>query len=553
MKTVALYSTQNLISSQNIWKDYDGKYSLKFKNFGSWVGDFLSQEITEEVIVFILDYRDIITEDLIASINEEQENWEAIAKELYLPIANLIKKANKPTIIAEVSLGFKQIHPIKRGRLFFSEFKIQEWIHSQLISSIEKNQSCYYLDLDFEVANLGLKLFYDERNFYSARCRYSLTGLKLLSRIIFGFVSRIFEARKKVLVLDCDNTLWGGVVGEAGLEGIKIGQDGIGSAYLDFQKKIKRLKNQGVILAISSKNNFEDVKQVFDSHQGMHLKWKDFSAFQINWAEKSISLQKIAADLNVGLDSLVFWDDNPLEREVVQKSLPMIEVIDASSPQYQWPLQLDQCSFFSQFTTTSEDRKKSEQYQITSAFQAEYELSIDKTDYLRQIQLVPEVFEISKDNIDRAVQLCQKTNQFNVRTIRYEKSQILSMSQDPKYLVRLVNLKDKFGDHGLVALFIVKFDSHKAFLDTMLMSCRVLGRCLDSWILNYICDFARTKKIQTLEAEWILTEKNKLCESFFSNHAFDAVKFDSVKNVRFYNLSTAATSKNIEVFNGKVN
>lgn len=550
MKTIAIYSSQNLIQSPVIWNQFKDKYTLVFKEYGAWVGDFVELSTEENYIFFILDFKDLYTEDFLLSCDRNSNDLELAIDQIIYPVLELIKKSPKNIVIGKMSSAFLNFSPIRQARLQSVEQKITEYTNQKLQNAIRLNDSAYLLDLDICVLELGINQFYDNRNYYSARCRYSLNGLKKISATSFEFFNRFLGARKKVLVLDCDNTLWGGVVGEVGLEGIQIGQDGIGTAFLDFQKKIKRLKENGIILAISSKNNFENVKEVFDSHKGMGLRWDDFSSFQINWNEKSVSLREIAKELNLGLESFIFWDDNPLERELVAKNLPMVEIVDGSRPVYEWPSMLENLSSLAQFVITNEDLQKSEQYRIGNLFQEGINQAVDKKSYLKLINLKPIALDVDNNNMDRAIQLCHKTNQFNLRTIRYEKEDVRKMLNNPNYIVKLFSLSDKFGDHGIIAMGIVQIDGSIAFLDTLLMSCRVLGRYMESWILEYFRLELLKLGVEHLTGEWIKSEKNEMCKSFLEGHNFICQESSEATSSIRYIYKCDQAFPNLEVFNG---
>ena len=331
----------------------------------------------------------------------------------------------------------------------------------------------------------------------------------------------------KVLVLDCDNTLWGGVLGEDGLKNIKIGQDGIGKIYKAFQNEILSLSKRGILLAISSKNNLEDVLEVFDKHQMMSLKKKDITSFKVNWDEKYKNIIEISKELNLGLNSFIFWDDNKLEREKMQKFLPEVVTIDVDDEISNWPEQLKNNIHLSKFYITKEDLKKIDQYKMVGKFtqsKKKVKSGHDQISFLKSIKLKPKLTKIEDSLISRASQMCQKTNQFNFRTIRYSETNIKKIMKDRNYECRLISLKDLYGDHGVIAMFILKkLNKDYCFIDTILMSCRVLGRFLDVWIFNEVRKLAKKNKYKFVVSEFIKTKKNRVFEKTLELNGFKKV------------------------------
>ena len=228
--------------------------------------------------------------------------------------------------------------------------------------------------------------------------------------------------------MDCDNTLWGGILGEDGFDGIQIGQDGLGKAFYNFQKSILKLSRNGTLLAISSKNNDKDVERVFKKHSSMILKHKDIVSFKVNWKEKYLNIQEISQDLNIGLESVVFWDDNPLERQKIKNNLKDVTVIEPSKDPSNWQKELESLSIFDKLTITKED-KKTNQYKIRAKFINNKNKIKDEIKYLKSIKLHPVLLKLNKSNIDRAVQMTQKTNQFNLRTKRYNLQNLLFLKK----------------------------------------------------------------------------------------------------------------------------
>ena len=295
----------------------------------------------------------------------------------------------------------------------------------------------------------------DKRNWYLAHCHLSNKGLSVLANTIIKFLNKYQHATHKVLILDCDNTLWG-VVGEDGTKNIILGEDGLGKIYLDFQKEVKKLSNKGIILALASKNNEEDVLEVFQNNTQMILQKSDITVLKVNWQEKYKNIQEMAKELNLGLDSFVFWDDSPVERDKVKLMLPEVFTVDTPKDICKWPDLVRNLDCFSKSYYTDEDFVKKEQYKKKSnVYKGKGKISNEKT-YLKSINLKPKIYKVENSNINRAAQLCLKTNQFNLRTIRYSKAELINMNNKKGYIIFLTGLNDKYGDHGLVGLNCLK-------------------------------------------------------------------------------------------------
>lgn len=373
-----------------------------------------------------------------------------------------------------------------------------------------------------------------------ANCRLSSRGIEILSECLNKIIKKIYLPSKKVLVLDCDNTLWGGIIGEDGIKSILIGQDGIGKAFLDFQKNIKRLLDKGVILCIASKNNHADVLNVFKKHQEMQLKEKDIISFKVNWREKHLNLLEISKDLDIGLDSMVFWDDNPLERQKMRLALPDVFTVEPEQDVIYWPDQLNKLELFSNFKITDEDKKKQYQYKIRSKFVEGKNNARNEITYLKKIKLKVKKINLLKGNISRASQMTQKTNQFNLSTKRYSILDIQKIDNNKNNRISLFQISDIYGDHGIVGMFILKEkNKNTIFIDTFLLSCRVLGRYLETWMLYSIKK--KYGKNVDIYAEYISTEKNILAKEFLENHNFKLVKKNkktSLYKIKGYNINS---------------
>ncbi len=339
-------------------------------------------------------------------------------------------------------------------------------------------------------------------------------------------LEKIQYVRKKCVILDLDNTLWGGILGEEGIEGIKIGGDYPGNAFLMFQESLIQLTKIGVILAICSKNNEQDVLEALEKNPYIKLKLDYFSSYRMNWNNKADNIKQIATELNIGLDSIVFVDDNPAERELVKAFLPEVAVPDFPEQPYQLPHFFDLLlqRYFAVYETTDEDRLKTLQYKANKQRNAELENFTDFTDYLEKLEIKIEIYNANKFNINRIAQLTQKTNQFNLTTKRYSESDILNFLEHND-LIYCMNASDKFGDNGLTGLIIIKkHTSLEIEIDSFLMSCRILGKDIETAFLNEILRLLKSSGIQKVTAKYIQTPKNRQVENFYDKAGFKFIK-----------------------------
>ena len=382
----------------------------------------------------------------------------------------------------------------------------------------------YVVNLDELFAESGYRYIYSSRNWYFANSRFTDFGWEQVSQAIVQVLTRITTAPKKVLILDCDNTLWGGVIGEDGIEGISLGQDGIGRAFKDFQSAILEVQKRGTLIGLASKNNEDDVWKVFINHTEMQLQRKHIVTSRINWSTKTRNIQEMAEELDLGLDSFVFWDDNPFERDQMLRELPEVTTVSPPKAVELWPTFLRNMLHFARFHITEEDLNKQEQYKNAMQFKIQQRQVTNLRDYLRTIDLSAQIIAFDKHNLARAEQISMKTNQFNLRNSRYTMGEIEEFLQNENNFGFLVNLKDSFADHGLVALVLVRTSHKLAFIESLNISCRVFGRKLEFFIAYHLSRLCNDKGISDLLFEHIPTTKNQqIIAEFLSSKIFTPI------------------------------
>lgn len=347
----------------------------------------------------------------------------------------------------------------------------------------------------------------------------------LISPAFQGWFGTVLKAingqRKKCLVLDLDNTLWGGVLGEDGLEGIKLGNSYPGNCFLDFQKQLLEAKRNGVLLTLLSKNNEEDVWHAFDKHPDFALKKDDFAAFRVNWNNKATNIREIAEELNIGVDSLVFIDDNPVERALVKQLEPEVTIPDFPDQPYKLVnfFQHVYENHFLSYRLTAEDQAKTEQYKANSARSKVSTAFGSIEEYLLSLNTTISIDKADTFNIPRIAQLTQKTNQFNLTTKRYTEPEISDLNNKGN-LVFCASVSDRFGDNGITAVGIVLLNGHAASIDSYLLSCRILGREIESALIRVVLNYLFENGIHTIESKYIPTLKNRQTEAFYDKLGF---------------------------------
>lgn len=327
---------------------------------------------------------------------------------------------------------------------------------------------------------------------------------------------------KKCVILDLDNTLWGGVIGDDGLEGIQIGHGlGIGKIFSEFQHWLKKLKERGLILCVCSKNTESIAKEPFEKHPDMVLRLEDITIFMANWKTKVENIHTIQKTLNIGFDSMVFLDDNPFERNMVREHIPGITVPDLPEDPSEYLEYLYGLNLFEIATYSEEDHSRTKQYQIEAERLLYSNKFENEADYLNSLNMTSEVLEFNKFNTPRIAQLSQRSNQFNLRTIRYTESDITNIINDRNNQGFSFSLKDKFGDHGLIGVVLLnRIDKDTLFVDSWFMSCRVLNRTMENFTLNQIINWAKQRGFKTLIGEYIPTAKNQLVKNHYLNLGF---------------------------------
>lgn len=487
-----------------------GNYELYFSDgFDTWKQDLITnKELLSCQCIFLY----IHAESLLDLSKDREENKTRLQNSISL-IREFVSKTQIPFVV--FSLDFQDVNTVvvsSKDTLFYVSYWNELAIENKL----------GHIDLQILYSNIGKKKFYSNKMWYIGSYPFSMAGEKLLAEECHKVLLSIQGKKKKCLALDLDNTMWGGVIGEDGLDGIELGSAHEGAIYQDFQKVIKQLKEQGTILIVVSKNNHEDAMMGINS-SNMILKKDDFSLIYANWDEKTINLKDAAKTLNIGLDSIVFIDDNVVERDKVKANIPDVVVPDFPTNKYDIVDFIKQVArqYFLTYSLTKEDVNKQQQYSQELKRQAEKNKYEDIGSYLDSLDMKMKFYVNSEEHINRIAQLTQKTNQFNLTTKRYTQTEIKEFSDNKNSYVFSAELKDKYGDYGIISVMICNIQQEKLIIDSFLMSCRAMGRNVEFTFLNNILKYLKDKEdFKQIEAEYIKTKKNKPVESFYEDCGF---------------------------------
>lgn len=401
-------------------------------------------------------------------------------------------------------------------------FQIKQ-LNFELMKMAQEEKHVFLADVAGLSAQAGYAQTHDPRLYALAKVAFALDFLPLVAKAIADIIKAISGDVKKCLILDLDNTIWGGVIGDDGMENIQIGELGMGHAFDRLQRWAKELKHRGIILAVCSKNNEATAKRPFREHPDMILRLEDIAVFVANWNNKADNLKHIQATLNIGFDSMVFLDDSLFERNLVREHLPTVTVPELPDDPALYVQHLCGLNLFETASFSEEDLERTRQYQEEAArgdFQKSF-TSIE--DYLKSLNMVSEVKPFDDFSLPRVAQLTQRSNQFNLRTIRYTEADIDRLRKSDDWITISFQLRDKFGNHGLIGLIILKkLDADGAFIDTWIMSCRVLKRGMEEFIVNEMARQARDHGLKRLVGEYLPTPKNSMVKNLYGDVGFSA-------------------------------
>lgn len=409
-----------------------------------------------------------------------------------------------------------------------SPFTLAEGLNAALRSAA-REEGVLVLDL----AWLGARQFHendiaDPVRWHQAKQLVGPAGAPVYGDLVARIIAAAMGLSRKCLVLDLDNTLWGGIIGDDGLDGIKLGQgEPAGEAHLAFQRYVAALGRRGIVLAVCSKNDAKIAESAFSDHPEMVLRREDIASFVANWDDKATNLRRVAAELNLGLDSLVFVDDNPAERDIIRRELPMVAVPELPDDVADYPSCLANAGYFEAATFTADDVNRNRSYRTNVERQAALSGTTDMEGYLKSLSMSMLASRIGDIDLPRAAQLINKSNQFNLTTRRYTEAELARLVADPETLSYCFRLRDRFGDNGLISVILARSDpgwgDEDLLIDTWLMSCRVLGRQVEAAALQVVAEEARKRGARSLIGEYRPTARNGLVAEHYPKLGFQPI------------------------------
>ena len=398
-------------------------------------------------------------------------------------------------------------------------------LNCELMRLTQEYPNLYICDIAALQNQFGREWMFDSSVYVSTEMVLSLDALPYVGSRVMDIICAIEGKFKKCLILDLDNTVWGGVVGDDGWENIQVGHGlGIGKAYTEFQEWVKKLKNRGIIIAVCSKNDEDKAKEPFEKNPEMVLRLDDIAVFVANWENKADNIRTIQQILNIGFDSMVFLDDNSFERNMVRENVPGVCVPELPEDPGDYLEYLYSLNLFETASYSAGDKDRTKQYQTEVKRVQAAQKFTNEADFLKSLDMVSVVEGFTPFNTPRVAQLSQRSNQFNLRTVRYTDGEIAALGASDKHVCLSFTLEDKFGDNGLICVIIMeKRDAKTLFVDTWFMSCRVLKRGMENFTLNTMVEYAKAHGFERIIGEYIPTQKNGMVKEHYPNLGFKAI------------------------------
>jgi len=456
-------------------------------------------------------------------------------------ILHHVQKQGKTILLTTMPLVNEQVWGNRSRNVELAVNYQIELFNKLILDLAENNKEINIIDLAFTASQIGLNNWYSPGLWYQAKyvChpRYYPNICQAIARNLEATSGRVF----KCIVLDLDNTLWGGVIGDDGINGIKLGPEGEGAIYSDIQRYFLQLKKAGYLLALASKN-YEDIAlEAINNHPNMVLKSEDFVCYKINWNNKAENIQAISQELNLGLNSFLFIDDNPMERELVKTSLPEVTVPNLPEDPTEYINYINQLFLFENISFTKEDQLRNNLYKTEIKRNSVKSSFSNLDEFLESLQMSALIYPVNPTNIDRAEQLIQRSNQFNLRTQRLNCAELSKRTKDSNFINFCVKLEDKFGDLGIIAVVSCAVNHEEIFIDEFVMSCRVLQRGVEELIFNYLIQKSIERNIKLIRGGYIKSEKNILVKDLY--HKFNFKKLNTKDQETNWILDTTKSEK----------
>lgn len=502
---------------------YEGEYAGI--NMDVFQEDSPLYQFDPDYIIILPYYTDIRVLPQVLATEEQVENIVREHLGYYQNIWNVLsERVNGCRILqSNIVLPAAKVYGNLEYQLHYSQGWVLKSINEEFVSQHRANVTI--IDIEGLASDIGKYQWFDEKSYFLNK-----TGVRMeyMPELVMLFVRQILALQgntKKCLALDLDNTLWGGVVGDDGWQNIQLDPNhAVGEAYRAFQSHVLKLKERGIILAVCSKNEDSIAKEPFEKNENMILHLSDISCFVANWNDKAENIKLIAKTLNIGLDSLVFFDDNPAEREIVRQYVPEVHVVNVPEDPAEYVLQIQKESPFEWLQITKEDINRVGTYNSNADRERLLTSFTDYDEYLKALEMKGDIRQVGEDEISRFAQLINKSNQFNLRTIRYTEADVRQMMRDSDCKCLYANLEDKFSKYGIISCVILRKQKDACFIDTWVMSCRVLKRGVEYMMFDSICEIAKAWGCTSITAEYLRTAKNKMVAEFYETLGFDLVE-----------------------------
>ena len=518
--------------------------------YGQYNQDILDQssklyEFSPDITFMIIDTRSVLSTLFYTPYTIPANDRRTYIDKRVADFVNLVKTFKNRTgsklVLTNCSIPTYSPYGICEVR---TEYGLKEMVYdfnARLSDAFRSDPQVFLFDFNSFVAKYGEINVLDYRQFLVGDIKVSLSYIPHLAEELMGYVKANLGVNRKCIVLDLDNTLWGGIIGEDGFDRIDLSLKPPGMAFMEFQRVLLALYQRGVILAINSRNNEDEALRAIRDHPLMVLREEHFATMKINWSDKISNMKEIAQELNIGLDSIVYFDDDPINRELMSKAIPQIKTIDLPDDPSLYASTLMQINDFNTLVMTNEDRKRGEMYREEHKRTELKRSSSNLEDFLKQLEIRVTMKKANNFTIPRIAQLTLKTNQFNLTTRRYQEEDVETLAQDHTKLIGCAQTQDKFGDNGITGVYIVNKNhvDKEWCIDTFLLSCRVMGRGIEDAMMGYILSKAKEEGVIKVKAEFIPTKKNKPCEQLLPNFGF---KKEGEQWVYTYNVPIKQTN-----------
>lgn len=518
--------------------NYDIKPSFYESEYNQYFQEamFENKELDEfepDIIFIHTSNRNITNYPTILNTSEEIDNLLYQEYQKFVGIwENLSKKYNCPIIQNNFEYPFYRLLGNKDATDIHGKTNFITRLNLEFSKYADSHNNFFINDINYQSSLYGLEKWSDQFYWHMYKYALAVPAIPLLAFNVANIIKSIYGKNKKGLVLDLDNTLWGGIVGDDGVDNIKIGKDtSEGQVYYEFQNYIKELKQMGIILNINSKNDYENAISGLEHPDGV-LKKDDFVVIKANWLPKSKNMLEIANELNLGVDSLVFVDDNPAERAIINQHIPSVKTPEMKSPET-YINTIDRAGFFEVTNLSKDDLKKTQMYRDNMERNRIMASFTNYDDYLKSLEMHAKIESFIPLYMARIAQLTNKSNQFNLTTKRYTQAEIEEVSNDDKYLTLYGKLEDIFGDNGVISVVIGHINKTILDIDLWIMSCRVLKRDVEKAMLDVLVKRALEKGIKEIHGYYYPTAKNGMVKDFYELQGFTKIKEDDKGNTEW--------------------